>query len=78
MLLARTVLGAMMAAWLAAPVVAIDLVWDDEGGSADKTWTNLGNWNPDNLPDQADDVFIGVNVGGVNQAAALNDVTVLT
>ncbi|MCA9262114.1 MAG: hypothetical protein KDA61_23010, partial [Planctomycetales bacterium] len=62
---------------LCGPAQAINLTWDDEGGSADKTWTNNGNWSPDNLPDDTDDLFIGVNSLGLNVAAAANDATVL-
>lgn len=62
---------------LVSPAVAVELVWDDEGGSLDKTWSNNGNWGPDNLPDISDDLFIGVNQINVNIAAAQNDSTVL-
>ncbi|MEM8944817.1 MAG: hypothetical protein AAGD11_06500 [Planctomycetota bacterium] len=59
------------------PAAAVDLVWDDEGGSADKTWSNLGNWSPDNLPDSTDDLYIGVNQLNANIISATNDSTVL-
>ena len=56
---------------------AIDRVWDDEGGSADKTWSNAGNWNPDGVPLLQDDVFIGGLANGTPSAAAQNDVVLL-
>ncbi len=50
---------------------AIVRSWDDEGGTADKNWSNAGNWSPDGTPQLADDIFIG------NLAAAANDTTIL-
>lgn len=56
---------------------ALDLVWDDGGGAADKAWSNPANFNPNNLPDAADDLFIGVNSNNQGVGAATNDATLL-
>ena len=50
---------------------AINRSFDDEGNSADKNWSNAGNWSPDGVPQVADNVFIG------NLADAANDTTIL-
>jgi len=50
---------------------AINLSFDDEGNSDDKNWSNAGNWEPDRVPQVADDVFIG------NLANAEGDTTIL-
>lgn len=58
-------------------VRAVELVWDDDGGTSDKTWSNLANFNPNNLPDASDDLFIGVDSNGQGVGVAANDSTLL-
>jgi hypothetical protein len=53
-----------------APAEAAVRSWDDAGGSADKNWSNFGNWSPDGAIAFNDDIFIG------NLAAAANDTTI--
>jgi hypothetical protein len=55
----------------AGAACAINRSWDDEGGTADKSWTNAGNWSPDGTPAAADVITIG------NLADAANDTTIL-
>ncbi|QDU89868.1 hypothetical protein Pla175_32640 [Pirellulimonas nuda] len=59
-----------------APAHAINIFWDDAGGSASKLWSDFGNWSPDGSP-SGDDVFVGVNTGGANVAAAQGDTTIV-
>jgi hypothetical protein len=53
-----------------APAGAINVSWDDAGGSASKLWSDFGNWSPDGDVFN-DDVFIG------NFLAAAGDATIL-
>lgn len=54
-----------------SPASAINRSWDDAGGSANKLWSNFGNWSPDGAVASGDDIFIG------NFAAAAGDATLL-
>ena len=53
----------------ATPAGAIVRSWDDAGGSADKNWSNFGNWSPDGAVGM-DNIFIG------DLPAAANDTTI--
>ena len=65
------VLGLAAWAFTGGPACyAANVFWDDAGNSANKLWSNFGNWSPDSSP-ASDDVFIG------NLANAFNDVTLV-
>ncbi|MCA9185763.1 MAG: PEP-CTERM sorting domain-containing protein [Pirellulaceae bacterium] len=51
--------GLVLMATSLTNIYAANFNWDDEGGSADKNWSNFGNWSPDGLPGVGDDVWIG-------------------
>ncbi|WP_146590548.1 beta strand repeat-containing protein [Posidoniimonas polymericola] len=65
-----------MAALMATPALAQNIVWDDAGGSVSKDWSDFGNWSPDGDPTSSD-VFIGVNSLGINVANAAGDATIV-
>jgi len=55
-----------------------DVVWDDNGGSASKLWSDNSNWAPNGQPGAADDVFVGVTGNdGFSHPDATGDVTLL-
>ena len=57
-----------------SPAEAAIIVWDDDGGTASKLWSNNNNWNPNGSP-AGNDVYVGVNSVGTNLAPAANDRT---
>lgn len=63
----RALTGPMIALWAvltwAAAAQAQTIVWD--GGGDRSNWTNAANWNPERVPEPADDVLIPAGPGVV-------------
>lgn len=67
----RCLLAAVLAVW-STPALAINRSWDDAGGSANKLWSEFGNWSPDGDPN-GDDVFIGNFFGAFGDRTLFDD-----